>query len=170
MPRGGARSRSGPPPMPTALKLLKGNPGRRPLNDREPKPDPKILRCPPELSEYAHKEWRRLSSELHKLGLLTAIDRGALAGYCAAYGDFIEAEARIRQEGNLWKSSDGNVRMSSVFRMRNIALDLMHRYLTEFGMTPASRSRVRAGDIAKANEGLPADEAFLSQRGLRIIK
>ena len=26
-------------PVPTALKKLRGNPGKRPLNDAEPKPD-----------------------------------------------------------------------------------------------------------------------------------
>ena len=169
MPKGGARRRSGPPPQPTALKVLRGNPGRRPLNDREPKPDLDMPSCPRELSDIAKREWKRIVHELHKLGMMTAIDRAALAGYCAVYGDFIEAEARIRQVGNLRKGSDGEVKISPLFRMRNTALDLMHRYLIEFGMSPSSRSRVKA-DIARATEELPADEAFLASRGLRVVK
>ena len=101
--------------------------------------------------------------------MMTALDRAALAAYCAVYGDFIEAEARIRQVGNLRKGADGEVKISPLFRMRNTALDLMHRYLTEFGLSPSSRSRVKA-DIARAVDELPADEAFLSARGLRVVK
>ena len=33
-------------PKPTALKLLEGNPGKRPLNDREPVPPRAALKCP----------------------------------------------------------------------------------------------------------------------------
>ena len=33
-------------PKPTALKVLEGNPGKRPLNDREPVPPKATLKCP----------------------------------------------------------------------------------------------------------------------------
>ena len=33
-------------PKPTVLKELEGNPGRRPLNKNEPKPNKKAPRCP----------------------------------------------------------------------------------------------------------------------------
>ena len=32
--------RRGPTPEPTVLRMLRGNPGRRPLNDSEPQPEP----------------------------------------------------------------------------------------------------------------------------------
>ena len=34
-------------PKPTRLKLLTGNPGKRPLNDDEPQPQAAIPECPP---------------------------------------------------------------------------------------------------------------------------
>jgi P27 family predicted phage terminase small subunit len=162
MARGGARRGAGRKPVPTALKLLRGNPGRRPIRpDLEPRPEPAIPRCPPELGRLAKKEWRRIAPKLFKLGLLSQTDRAALAAYCATYQHFIEAEVAIRAA-----APDCDVR--SVVRIQAAALTLMHRYLTEFGMTPASRSRVRVADITAADR-LPPDEAFLSAR-LRVIK
>ena len=38
--------RRGPPPEPTPLKLWKGNPGKRPVNTREPVPRRDSPQCP----------------------------------------------------------------------------------------------------------------------------
>src|SRR5262249_22001030 len=37
-------------PKPTRLKVITGNPGKRPLNEHEPRPEPQIPPCPSELS------------------------------------------------------------------------------------------------------------------------
>ena len=37
-------------PVPTCMKLLTGNPGKRPLNANEPQPKPEIPECPPQLA------------------------------------------------------------------------------------------------------------------------
>ena len=57
-------------PKPTALKLLEGNPGKRPLNDKEPKPQKKAPSCPKWLDPEAKKEWRRLASKMEMMGIL----------------------------------------------------------------------------------------------------
>ena len=61
-------------PKPTALKELEGNPGHRPLNDKEPRPKSKALACPSNLSKEAKKEWRRLCKEMEQEGVLTGWD------------------------------------------------------------------------------------------------
>ena len=50
-------------PTPTAIKELEGNPGKRALNDREPKPQKKAPACPKWLEDEAKKEWRRLAKQ-----------------------------------------------------------------------------------------------------------
>ena len=40
-------------PKPTRIKALTGNPGKRPLNAHEPRPEPALPDCPPELSPAA---------------------------------------------------------------------------------------------------------------------
>ena len=42
-------------PKPTAIKELEGNPGKRPLNDAEPKPEHKAPPCPKWLEPEAKK-------------------------------------------------------------------------------------------------------------------
>jgi phage terminase small subunit len=84
-------------PKPTHLKLLEGNPGRRPLNIGEPRPQAKIPTCPAHLSPSAKAEWKRLAHMLHRLGVITELDRAALAAYCQAYGRWVEAERKLKE-------------------------------------------------------------------------
>ena len=67
-------------PKPTALKLLEGNPGKRPLNGREPVPPRAALKCPAWLLPEAKKEWKRLAPALEAMGVLTMADLTAFEG------------------------------------------------------------------------------------------
>lgn len=73
---------SGPPRKPTRLRILEGNPSKRPLPNNEPQPDPTMPECPDWLMADAKEEWHRVAPELHRIGLLTIVDQTALAGYC----------------------------------------------------------------------------------------
>ena len=53
-------------PTPTAVKELEGNPGKRPLNAKEPKPAKKAPSCPKWLEPEAKKEWRRLAKQMEQ--------------------------------------------------------------------------------------------------------
>ena len=46
----------GRPPKPTYLKVLEGNPGKRPLNENEPKPKPSAPKCPAWLSPVCQRQ------------------------------------------------------------------------------------------------------------------
>ena len=162
MPKGGVRTGAGRPRKPTALKILQGNPGRRPLEpEKEPQPDAAIPVCPAGLSKRALAEWHRITPHLYKLGLLSEIDLSGLAGYCICFGELFEAEAMIKKVGR-WKVDQ------KIVKARDEALKQMRGYIVEFGLTPASRSRVRVDKKREAE--VPEDEAFLASRGLRIIK
>jgi P27 family predicted phage terminase small subunit len=140
----GVKGRSGRRPKPNVVKLITGNPGKRPINKREPKPKIEIPPCPQHLSRVAKDEWRRLSKQLHALGMLTTIDRAALAAYCQCWGRWIEAEWRLEVEGITVPASDGGIKPSPWLSVADKAMNTMHRFSIEFGMTPASRSRVKA--------------------------
>ena len=79
-------------PKPTALKVLEGNPGKRPLNNKEPQPEKKAPRCPSWLEPEAKKEWKRMAKTLEAIGVLTQVDKAAYAGYCQAYARWKERE------------------------------------------------------------------------------
>src|SRR4030042_1883827 len=95
----GYKGKQGRKPKPTRLRLLEGNPGKRPIRSEEPDPVPSIPSCPPHLSEDAKREWERVVPLLEKLGLLSEIDRGALALYCQAWGRWLEAEEALKKYG-----------------------------------------------------------------------
>lgn len=151
---------AGRKPTPTNLKVLRGNPGKRPLNKDEPKPPPIAPKCPSHLDKEAKKEWRRIAPELEKLGLLTRIDMAALAAYCQAYGRWIEAESMIRKHGMLVKTPNGFPVMSPFLTIVNKALDQMKSYLVEFGLSPSSRSRI---NLPGGEKEVDPFEEFLSR-------
>jgi P27 family predicted phage terminase small subunit len=158
--RGGTAGRSGRKPTPTPLKLLAGNPGRRPLSQAEPTPAPRLPRAPEHLGPEARKEWRRAGRFLLQLGLVSDLDHAALAAYCTAYGRWVEAEQALKAYGLMLKSPNGFPVQSPYLAVANRALEQMRSLLSEFGMSPASRSRV------SATPAQPQDpfEAFLRQR------
>src|SRR5687767_8014477 len=84
-------------PLPSNVVRLRGNPGKRRLNDAEPTPAPGVPSCPSCLGEEARKEWKRLARELDDLGLLTRIHRGMLAAYCQAHALWVEAVSSIER-------------------------------------------------------------------------
>lgn len=143
---------AGRKPTPTNLKILYGNPGKRPLPQNEPKPKPVAPKTPKHLNSVAKKEWKRVAAELEPLGLLTIIDMAALAAYCVAYSRWVEAEDMIRKHGMLVKSPNGYPMQSPYLAIANKALDQMKGFLTEFGMTPASRSRLSINDKGQEDE------------------
>ncbi len=138
-------------PKPTKLKLLAGNPGKRPLNEDEPQFAPSLPEPPAFLSEEAKAEWDRLASELYAKGVLTEMDRGALAVCCQAWGRAAQAEAALAAlaamdpstHGLLIKTGRGAVENPLVGTARR-AMDLYMRSCAEFGLTPSSRSRIKA--------------------------
>ena len=100
-------AKRGRKPTPTAIKELEGNPGKRPLNAKEPKPVKKAPSCPKWLEPEAKKEWRRLSKQLEQLGVLTELDMASFAAYCQAYARYKEAEEFITQHGSIVKTPSG---------------------------------------------------------------
>lgn len=118
---------AGRPPKPTALKLLQGNPGKRPLNDREPKPP--VGCVPPDYVKADAallKEWSLEAPRLTRLKILTEIDGDPLARLCVLRVKFRDALA----EG----ASGGSLAMMSK-EMRSLEL--------QFAIGAANRVRVK---------------------------
>lgn len=135
---------AGRPPKPTRLKELGGNPGKRALPKGEPKPKSKRPSCPRHLSGEARREWNRMAKQLFDLGLLTEVDRAALAAYCQAWARWIEAEDAMRAPDfrMITTTDSGYPVVSPWLNIATTAMKQMKSFMTEFGMTPSSRSRV----------------------------
>jgi len=130
-------------PKPTFLKLAAGNPGRRRLNHAEPTFS--ALPPPPEhLGDEARAEWERLGTELVTARLLTAADMAGLAMYCLAWGRWVETERMLAKTTPLLKSAEGGYYLNPLLSVANQAAAQMVKLLAEFGLTPSSRTRLKA--------------------------
>ena len=136
-------------PKPTALKILEGNPGKRPLNENEPIPPKGSVKCPSWLEPEAKKEWKRLAPSLEAMGVLTQVDLTAFAGYCQAYARWREAEEFLSQHGSIFKTPSGYVQQVPQVSIAQQNLKIMQSFCSEFGLTPATRARIIAAGGGK---------------------
>lgn len=150
-------------PKPRKLKELEGNPGNRPLEPEIPAA-PGAPACPDHIQGEARLEWARIIQELEAAGLITKLDRAALAAYCTAWGRWVEAETKLRELGPVVKSPSGYPIVNPFLAIANKAMEQMMKALVEFGMTPSARSRVHPADAQEADPfadfmGAPATPA-----------
>ncbi len=79
---------------------------------------------------------------MHRLGIVSQLDRAALAAYCQAYGRWVEAERQLKETPTLIRLPSGYIQPSPWLGIANKQLELMHKFLGELGLSPVSRSRV----------------------------
>lgn len=142
-------------PTPTHLRLLQGNPQRKPVNTGEPMPTP-LLEAPPPLAfieAYAAEEWQRLAPELQRMGLMTIVDSGPFGAYCVAYARWRTAEEALAlmaakdpvMRGLIVRGKHGTAMENPLVYTSRRAAQEMLRFAAEFGFTPAARSRIHSG-------------------------
>lgn len=141
----------GPAPKPSKLKLIQGTYRKDRAAANEPQPEASTPTCPTWLHREAKKEWKRIVPELEALGLLTQIDRAALAAYCSAYAEWWEMEKDIQSKGRVQVTDTGYEAVRPSVGIRNRALDTMHKFLTQFGLTPSSRTRINVPEKREDN-------------------
>ena len=99
----------------------------------------------------------RISKELHELGILSKLDRAALAALCEAWArwrkatEVLQKQADEDQDGTgglLIKTAMGNVIQNPIVGIINKSAADIIRISSEFGMTPAARSRVNGNPDA----------------------
>lgn len=133
----------GPKRQPTVLRLMRGNPGKRPINRHEPRPAPLKVGYPDVLTDaVARAEWDRVAPGLIGSGQVTVIDRATLIGYCQKWAQWQALEKEAAQHPFLVRAPSGYPIPNPALSMANKAFGLMLKAAAELGMTPAGRSRV----------------------------
>lgn len=160
----------GPRALPANVHVLRGNPSKKPIGDLagEFQPEVEIPGVPSWLWSEAKKEWKRISVELEKYGLISKLDRAALVLYCQAWAKMVwaeqqltramkiaeqkraEAEADGREydggDGIMVKTASGNFTYSHHWVVGRNASAEVKRYLDLFGLSPSARSKVSQSD------------------------
>ena len=178
---------AGRKPIPTPLKILNGNPGKRPLPANEPKPPPLAPKCPAWLHKDAKKEWKRIAPQLERLGLLSELDMTALAGYCQSYARYKEAEEFIAKRGTTYASWERDKSGAMQYDERgqpilrymqqwpqvsiaNKALIQIRAFCSEFGFTPSARARMSVPGADDNEDGMAALFSEVNRNVLRQDK
>lgn len=136
-------SMAGRKPKPTQLKLLQGNPGRRPINQDEPTAKAGCLRPPKELSKDARKHFRAMARMLREAKIYTELDQYALFLLSECYARWIIAQQNMLKYGLIVKTPNGLPIQSPYLQIANKAIEQMTRLLVDFGMTPSGRSSLK---------------------------
>lgn len=151
-------------PKPTHLKVVTGNPGKRPLNQSKIMPPVRksLPKPPSHLLPDAKAEWKRLAPSLSLLGILSDLDISPFAAYCQAYGRWAQAERLLStlaeqdatgRDAMLIKTRSGGVTPNPLIWVARSAANDMVRYAAEFGFTPSSRTRIHSnGPAAVASD------------------
>lgn len=179
---------AGRPRKPSALKVLQGTDRPDRANPDEPIPPSGPVKPPPWLHGRGRTAWKWIAPLLEDMRVLTTADPHALALLCDAYAEYIECRQVVRKLGATYESrvvrastrrvaadddqADGDdfdaadwsviIRPRPEVKMASDAWRRVQRMLVEFGLTPSSRSKVKAGGTAEAD---PFEEFLSGNRG-----
>lgn len=127
----------GPAPAPTALKVARGNPGKRALNHDEPVLPPADLSPPKGLKGRALQEWQEKGPLYLAAGVLTTGDMTFFKTYCQIVGD----EDRYQKLADKVTPSEA-LDLGYASHLVKIRAQLK-QYFDALGGTPSSRSGVK---------------------------
>ena len=147
---------AGRKPLPLAVHKLNGNPSmfsEAELNPIEPELSDECPEAPKEVRDDpdAYEEWKRFVPKLNAAGIIKEIDRAACAQYCCLYGEFVKGLELLRK-GRIIKNSKGVLAINPAFKIVTQTSQQMSRMLSEFGMTPSSRVRLKTAPKEKQDD------------------
>jgi len=132
-------SNSGRKPQPTALRVLHGNPARRPLPTDEPE-GVGVLWAPPQWMDDEQREQWNYTLDNAPPGLLSATDREIVALWVVACVEHARAVVKLREHGQVVKTREGNVIQNPYLGIVNRQALIMMRAVSELGFSPAARA------------------------------
>lgn len=135
------------PRKPTNILHLAGafkkNPKRLKERAREPQFAKGIGEPPDFLDAYGEEEWRRVVPDLEAAGVTSRVEATALGAYCQAVSRLRKAEAEIFRDGITIMTESGLKKHPAV-GVAERSMVIIRAFASEFGMTPASRSKVKS--------------------------
>jgi len=108
---------------------------------------PGIPDAPEWLSDLAREAWQQIAPELAAARLLTPLDGAGLAVLCTLWGHIVSAERDVTARGLTLTTVTAAGKRRTVPNPSVAVLSgsagLLRSFLVEFGLSPASRARLR---------------------------
>lgn len=157
-------------PKPVALQIAEGDPRKRGVHkltellNAEPPATKGLPPCPPHLKGRARGAWGFWAEELGKMNLDCRPDAQMLEGACVNYSRAVDADIAIAKDGITVEEATVDpesgerivlrIRAHPAIAISNQAWRLLHRFCSEFGLSPVSRTRLTIDKKDKHGEDL----------------
>lgn len=138
---------------PTVLKLLRGNPGKRPINHDEPVIEGDLPAPPDWMTPLQQDIWTKAQADAPK-NLLKSLDYSVFTAWVVACAAHQEATIKVAETGLVVKGKTGAPQKNPFLAIADRQALIMIRTAAEMGFTPVSRSKV------KVKQELPKDGSF----------
>lgn len=156
--------RRGPPPMPEAMRKLRGRRHRKKEPGKAVTLSVGMPPMPPDVREnkIARDTWKRVSADLIAMEVLSPQHGYALGALCIAYARAREADELVKKYG-LLITKRGRITQNPAVRMSTQWWKEVRSWSQEFGLTPASGTRLRvvSPEAKKQEKAKGSAEAFL---------
>ncbi len=131
----------GPLPKSNVVQLKRGM-ARSDRVRRAPRAVASAPSPPSYLKGEALSEWRRITPELERMGILSHLDRAILTAYCSSWSKYVALGRRLDTEGEVVAGHRGVARKNPAWQIYRDASTLCITLAKELGLSPASRSRL----------------------------
>ena len=138
-------------PKPRELRVVEGNPGKRPLPPPDPSAEP-LGNAPRNLSEVERATWARVRRDCP---WLRRADRMLVETYCRSWFQMVVADRRLMRA--VLADRDPST-IAALQKMLDRARDACLRMMAEMGATATSRARVQGGQRMAQDD--PASKYF----------
>lgn len=140
---------------PPQLKVIQGTdqPCRR--KEKAVSDDDLPVRIPPPeyLSPVGKRKWNELVRQLRKKSMLEKVDMGTLEACCIAYDEMVTCMIAIKEAGGIVKYTAGkSSQQVPLLSAKNKAMETYKKYMSEFGLSPASRAKMGIGGEQEKSE------------------
>jgi P27 family predicted phage terminase small subunit len=145
-------AKAGRRPKPTALHILEGT--QRGPAKREPSAPIGVPPMPERLKvdAVALEKWNELAGILSRMGVLTTGDGEALATLCEVHSAEQSCLLQLRAGGAVMHTDLGGVKPNPAGPMYRSLVAMKASLLSEFGLTPSSRTKLATQVEVKKDE------------------
>ncbi len=127
----------GQKPTPKALRLLRGNPSKRPISQSEPDGVGDLWRPPSYMNAAQRRVW---DSVIGRAPWLTGTDTEIVEAFVNAVVEYRRAVVEVQKGGQVVETKQGNAIVNPYLGIQNRQADLVRKFGGELGLSPASRA------------------------------